>query len=820
MGSYTPINKLYQPPIGNTNWGGQVNNNFAVIDSGMPYNVKAYGANGDGTSDDTGAIQSVFDIFTNGRSAIASGTVYFPAGIYKITSPITYVGSPGVPIHVIGEGSGETTLGSVLLWAGPAGGTMLEFQGANKFLIQDITLDQAGLARIGLHISADNAINTTLGTAVAPGSQTVTPASMSDITVGTLLTIDASPNSELVYVTAKDSSTFTATFSKAHSSSAQVGYSAGSSNGVLNRVATMQMPNSSTDWVTSPGTASAGIVIGNPTSGGTSQVDTMTLYNPLLYGSGTASAGIAFPEGGNCKLHFIYSGVFYNSQYGVDAGINQGPIQIIGGSMLGITVSDIRLSGYDNGDLIQGVESESVTGHRFLSSVSGSGGEASQITLIANSFQSSAPSDDFVIQYGGSINLFGNVLYNTRTGSSIAKLKLGSPLFTANSPFAINSSGNFYQNASGYAPFYDGGGSNLLLPTYYNNQPVAVTSVGDSGGVNNPSVVKLNNYLNASILSSQAAAFIPSTGLVRAGDTDTAVAFRNHANNADVNGLSKATSDIVKVGDVQGIVVPGPQSSGALSSPALAVTALPFPTWNGPQSGSGPGAGTLNSGTTYCYRVSALDGVGGETLAWSPERCLTTGAGPNTYSVSITWIPLPGAAAYNVYGRTAGAELLMTPTPVPASQTLTFIGYGTFVVFTDTGAVTPSGALPSANTTGAIQTTGQLKSTISTGTAPLSVTSITPVANLGTGLGGTTSSIGGSALTLGQTATGTVSVSGASAAVAAGATIIATPVTQGDPGAGFVVQAYLSGSDTITVSVICIVAGTPTATTYNVKVIH
>jgi hypothetical protein len=188
--------------------------------------------------------------------------------------------------------------------------------------------------------------------------------------------------------------------------------------------------------------------------------------------------------------------------------------------------------------------------------------------------------------------------------------------------------------------------------------------------------------------------------------------------------------------------------------------------------------------------------------------------------VSITWIPLPGAAAYNVYGRTAGAELLMTPTPVPASQTLTFIGYGTFVVFTDTGAVTPSGALPSANTTGAIQTTGQLKSTISTGTAPLSVTSITPVANLGTGLGGTTSSIGGSALTLGQTATGTVSVSGASAAVAAGSTIIATPVTQGDPGAGFVVQAYLSGSDTITVSVICIVAGTPTATTYNVKVIH
>jgi hypothetical protein len=733
----TPNLGLYQPPINSVGWGASVNNNFGLLDAfsgtvfkGAIYDVKFYGACGNGICDDTAAIQSVINLFTNGRAATASGIVFFPIGTYKITAPLTYVGSPGEPISFVGAGSGEVDTGSELVWDGPSGGTMFELQGANKFNIQDLTFNQANSARIGIHISADNAINTTLGTSVTPGSKTVMPGAMSYIAVGTLLTIDASPNAELVYVTATTGSTFTAIFSKSHSPSAQVGDSAGSSNGVLTRVATRQMPNSATDWYTSPGTASAGIVIGNPTSSGTSQVDTIRLYDPLLYGSGTCSAGIAYPEGGNDKLHWIYNGVFENCQYGVDAPTNQGPLNIIGGSMLDITVADIRLSGFDQGDTIQGVEDESVTGHRFLVSLGGGGGEASQVTLIGNSFQAAAPSDDFVIEYPGAINLVGNVFYNTRTSGSVAKIRLGSPLFGANSSFSVNSSGNFYQNASGYAPFYDTGGWNLLLPTYYNNQPVAVTSNGDSGGVSNPSVVKLNNYTNASIVASQTAAFIPSTGLVRAGDTDTAVAFRNHANSADVNGLSKGATDVITVGDLRGIIVPGPQSSGAMSSPALTVTTLPFPTWNGPQSGSGLGSGTLNANTTYCYQVSALDGAGGETLAWSPERCLMTGAGANTYSVVITWVLLPAAAAYNVYGRTSGEELLMTPTPVPASQTLTFIGYGTFVVFVDTGAATPSGALPSVNTTGAIQTTGQLKSTIAIGTPPISVTSTTPVVNL------------------------------------------------------------------------------------------
>jgi hypothetical protein len=97
-----------------------------------------------------------------------------------------------------------------------------------------------------------------------------------------------------------------------------------------------------------------------------------------------------------------------------------------------------------------------------------------------------------------------------------------------------------------------------------------------------------------------------------------------------------------------------------------------------------PTGGTL-SAATYTYRISALN-ANGETLASLVLAAVTSGA---TSRVSLDWSAgaVEGATSYKIYGRTAGAELYIAST---TAVVLTYI---------DTGAITPAGALPAANTT-------------------------------------------------------------------------------------------------------------------------
>jgi len=83
-------------------------------------------------------------------------------------------------------------------------------------------------------------------------------------------------------------------------------------------------------------------------------------------------------------------------------------------------------------------------------------------------------------------------------------------------------------------------------------------------------------------------------------------------------------------------------------------------------------------------------------------------------------------------------------------------------------------------------------------------------------LTGTTASIGGSALTAGNCASANVTATGATTSMA----VEATPAT--DPGDQFFWKAYVSSSNTVTVKVCTDLAagGTPTASTYNVRVIR
>lgn len=111
---------------------------------------------------------------------------------------------------------------------------------------------------------------------------------------------------------------------------------------------------------------------------------------------------------------------------------------------------------------------------------------------------------------------------------------------------------------------------------------------------------------------------------------------------------------------------------------SVATPAVPTPT---------PGtAGFLASGT-YSVRVSAYNQYG-ETLA-----CASTSTGvvtgPNG-SVSLSIPATTGAVGYKVYFGTTGTELFIARVIAAAA------GATTYVV---TGAITPLGALPTANTT-------------------------------------------------------------------------------------------------------------------------
>lgn len=83
-------------------------------------------------------------------------------------------------------------------------------------------------------------------------------------------------------------------------------------------------------------------------------------------------------------------------------------------------------------------------------------------------------------------------------------------------------------------------------------------------------------------------------------------------------------------------------------------------------------------------------------------------------------------------------------------------------------------------------------------------------------LSGTTGSIGGSLLAAGACSTGTVSITGVTTSMV----VDASPAAGTYPGAGNYWQAYVLTNGTVTVAICAASAGTPVATTYNVRVLQ
>jgi hypothetical protein len=226
--------------------------------------------------------------------------------------------------------------------------------------------------------------------------------------------------------------------------------------------------------------------------------------------------------------------------------------------------------------------------------------------------------------------------------------------------------------------------------------------------------------------------------------------------------------------------------------------------------GSGASVNSAASGTTYitCNSVNvgvistyftknwttftgSLDGSQclGYQTSWSPA--FVNQFSGQTYSLAgITITPfaeMPYANAANLVPVSVGSG------PSRFNGTKALAGSGASIVTGPSSGVANGHPVCYTGTTGQTQDCG-----VALPSAPLT---------------GTTGSIGGSSLTAGTCATGAVTISGATTGMVA----VATPSTY--PGDGMAWRPYVSAANTITVKVCAEVAGTPAASTYNVRVI-
>ena len=423
---------------------------------------------------DWAALQAAINLFSNGRAATAAGQIEIE-GVGLINEYLVYGGSAAYSLNMIGKdgGSGGIAQGTALKWTGTVGKSMLVFMGASRGEIKGINLwgeNGVGLENC-IHLASNVTVNTTLSAGVSAGSSVVaTPASMSEIAVGTALAIDAGgAQFEVVYVDAIDATTFTARFTKDHNSGAQVGGSAGSSG----------MKFTNMQILVPSGAATTGILMGNAKVSFTSQVSELKLNNVMCWGynaDGSAYSAIRMITGGNVKnLNATEFGAFgFNTPVALEAGA--GAITFTHPNIGGTTVVDFLHTAGGTLNVI-GLEAESATGHKMLSG----GGSGAQACFQGCSWECSAGTDDIVVDYSGPLTLLNNVIMNSRTASSFPKIRSVSQLGQS-TPSSIISIGNWYRNATeADAVFYESAN-----PIKFNSNPTGskyrLFSLNDLGG--------------------------------------------------------------------------------------------------------------------------------------------------------------------------------------------------------------------------------------------------------------------------------------------------------------------------------------------------
>jgi hypothetical protein len=114
-------------------------------------NVKDFGAVGDGTHDDTDAVQSAIDAMCETSGAnVTGGILLFPIGTYCVSRTLN---TSGTGNYLMGSGAGLWSYPQ-LLWTGPVNGTLLEVGDFHSgFRMENFALDGGKRAAHLVHVN-------------------------------------------------------------------------------------------------------------------------------------------------------------------------------------------------------------------------------------------------------------------------------------------------------------------------------------------------------------------------------------------------------------------------------------------------------------------------------------------------------------------------------------------------------------------------------------------------------------------------------------------------------------------------------------------
>lgn len=214
----------------------------------------------------------------------------------------------------------------------------------------------------------------------------------------------------------------------------------------------------------------------------TYQVSEFDFYS-CDFGGVNAKAGFLQQRNGNTKNFRFFGGSCVFGETGFDCGQSSGSYVIHGMFMGGHTVAGIKVGPTGFWDLT-GVEYESSGSDQPRFMDASTSANAAGISLSCCDINVKCPSDDLIIKSAGSLTLKNNQFVNDRTAGALPRIQAATQV-TINSagPGVIDSSGNYFANATIYVPFYDDAGNALLGTDNARLNQYYIRSFGDYGGV-------------------------------------------------------------------------------------------------------------------------------------------------------------------------------------------------------------------------------------------------------------------------------------------------------------------------------------------------